>query len=51
MHERASWLWTDKDGVTDIVSNYNMLTLECKLHGGKKRTELEDRNRKWRLRD
>ena len=33
MREIMDRMWIDEDGTIDIVSDHNMLVLECKLYG------------------
>ena len=49
MRELVTRMWIDEDGMIDIVSDHNMLVMECMLYGntGKK----SGCKRKWRLRD
>lgn len=50
MRECVSRMWIDEEGMIDIVSDHNMLTVECGLKGRNEMKE-KDRKKKWRLRD
>ena len=44
-------MWIDEDGEIDIVSDHNMLIVECMRNVGKREPERKIRKKKWRLRD
>ena len=50
MREIVDRMWIDEDGMIDIVSDHNMLVLECKLYGREGR-HAKVKRRKGRLRD
>lgn len=50
MHEIVDCMWTDEDGMIDVVLDHNMLVLECKLNV-RDRTNAKAKRRKWTLRD
>ena len=50
MREIVDRMWIDGDGMIDIVSDHNMLVLECKLDG-RDRTNVKVKRKRWRLRD
>lgn len=43
-------MWVNKEGMIDIVSDQNMLTIECMLDGRNKVRE-KGRQKRWRLRN
>ena len=49
MREIVGRMWIDEDGTIDIVSDHNMLVLECKLYGREGKTP-NTKRRKWSLR-
>ncbi len=50
MRECVSRMWIDEDGMIDVVSDHNMLVVECNLYGRNERKVKQER-KKWRLRD
>ncbi|MPC24153.1 hypothetical protein E2C01_017229 [Portunus trituberculatus] len=50
MHLIVDHMWIDEDGTIDIVSDHNILVLECKLYG-REGKNANTKGRKWRLRD
>ena len=51
MRESVARMWIDEDGVIDVVSDHNMLVVECLTLGGKTEVKVKKKKRKWRLRD
>ena len=50
MREAVTRMWIDEDGMIDVVSDHNMLVMECEVYGRKEIKE-KTRKRRWRLRD
>ena len=50
MRESVARMWIDEDGVIDVVSDHNMLVVECMV-GRKSEVKVKEKKRKWRLRD
>ena len=50
MREIVSRMWIDEEGMVDIVSDHNMLVVECLLQG-RKEVKVASKSRKWRQRD
>ncbi|KAK8402452.1 hypothetical protein O3P69_000692 [Scylla paramamosain] len=50
MCEIVSHMWIDEDGLVDIVSDHNMLVVEC-LMQGENEVKVASKKKKWRLRD
>ena len=50
MRESVARMWIDEDGMIDVVSDHNMLVVEC-IIGGKTEVKVKKKKRKWRLRD
>ena len=50
MREIVSRMWIDEEGMVDIVSDHNMLVVECLLQG-RKEVKVASKSKKWRLRD
>ena len=50
MRERVARMWVDEDGAIDVVSDHNMLVVDCMI-GGKNEVKVKEKKRKWRLRD
>ena len=50
MCENVSRVWVDEDGMIDIVSDDNMLVVECRLYS-KRETRAKSKKEKWRLKD
>ncbi|XP_050718462.1 uncharacterized protein LOC126999703 [Eriocheir sinensis] len=51
MRECVSRMWIDEEGMIDIVSDHNMLTVECGLNDRNEMKEKDRKKKKWRLRD
>ena len=51
MRENVARMWIDEDGEIDMVSDHNMLVVECMRNVSKRETERKVRKKKWRLRD
>ena len=50
MREIVDRMWIDEDGVIDVVSDHNMLVVDCMI-SGKNEVKVKEKKRKWRLRD
>lgn len=46
----VSRVWTDEDGIIDVVSDHNILVVDCDLYARNEREVKRERS-KWRLRD
>ena len=50
MREYVTRMWIDEDGMIDIVSDHNMLVVDCMMNARNKRDpKTKDRKRKWKL--
>ena len=50
MREIVSRMWIGEDGMVDIVSDHNMMAVECWMQGGSE-GRVAGKERKWTLRD
>ena len=50
MRENVTWMWIGEDGMIDIVSDHNMLLVECMVVS-KYEEKWKVQKKKWRLKD